>query len=271
MRLSLPCEPLLVALASASKAATLPLLPLIVEACLDVAGVAIAIWTLWICLGLPIGGHLRRAFGLISVGGLAFALSHVLDTILQLLDVDAAILIHQGAVLLALLCFLPGLAALTDALPPLQGASGVSAQLRVWPLAVGLIFISSAISFILYGVSTLAEVATFLVLDSGIVILAGIALALVVRARLGGPIGRALWLALLGLLLFSLAHPLQAWLYQIAEDATPLLNIAHRLIVMPAFLLFASSLTTVARSLSTTFLREKAFPAELRAEEDSAG
>jgi hypothetical protein len=271
MSLSLPCGFFLNALASASKVASIPLLPVIVEASLDVAGVAIAIWTLWTCLGLPIGGHLRRAFGLISVGGLAFALSHVLDTILQLLGVDAAILIHQGTVLLALLCFLPGLAALTDALPPLQRAGRATAQLQPWPLVVGLIFISSAISFILYGVSALAEVATFLVLDSGILILTGIALALVVRARLGGPIGRALWLALVGLLLFSLAHPLQAWLYQIAEEATPILNIIHRLIVMPAFLLFASSLATVARSLSTTFLHEKAFPAGQRTEEGSAG
>lgn len=260
MYTSLPGGFFLAALAGALRAAAISLPLLLVEACLDVAGVAIAIWTLWTCLSLPIGGHLRRAFGLISVGGLAFALSHVLDTILQLLDVDAAILIHQGAVLLALFCFLPGLAALTDALPPLQGNVEVTPRLRLWPLAVGLIFSASAISFILYGVSVLAEVATFLILDGGILILAGIALGLVMQARLGGPIGRALWLALLGLLLFGLAHPLQAWLYQIADEATPILNIIHRLIVMPAFLLFASSMATVARSLSTTFLYEKAFP-----------
>jgi hypothetical protein len=219
-----------------------------------VVGVAIAIWTLWTCFGLALGGHLRRAFGLISVGGLAFALSHVLDTILQLLNIDAATLIHQGAVLLAMLCFLPGLAALTDSLPPLQRAAGATDRLQLWPLAVWLTFSSSAISFILYGVSALAEAVTFLVLDGSILVLAGITIVLVVRARLGGPIGRALWLALLGLLLFSLAHPLQAWLYQATDEAAPVFNILHRLIVMPAFLLFASSLATVARGLTATSL-----------------
>ena len=226
----------------------------VLEAGLDVVGVAIAIWTLWTCLGLPLGGHLRRAFGLISVGGLAFALSHVLDTILQLLNLDAAILIHQGAVLLAMLCFLPGLAALTDALPPLQGAVGATTRLQLWPLAVGLTFSGSAIGFILYGVSALAEAVTFLVLDGSILVLAGVTVVLVVRARLGGPIGRALWLALLGLLLFSLAHPFQAWLYQATDETTPVLNLLHRLIVMPAFLLFARSLATVARGLTATVL-----------------
>ena len=226
--------------------------PLAIEinALLDLTGVAIAIWTLWTTIWLRLGGQLHRAFRFISFGAFAFALSHLLDSILQLLNLDYALLIHQGAVLTAILCFVPGLAGLTDSLPTTRQRSTPSLQL--WPLAVGLVVIVGALSFILYGVGPLAEAWAFVGLDSGLVLLSGVCLALVIRARLGGAVGRSLWLALLGLVIFSLAHPLQAWLYEETTIAPSLLGIVHRLIVIPAFFLFAFSITSVARSVKFT-------------------
>jgi hypothetical protein len=226
--------------------------PLAIEinALLDLTGVAIAIWTLWTTIWLRLGGQLHRAFRFISFGAFAFALSHLLDSILQLLNLDYALLIHQGAVLTAILCFVPGLAGLTDSLPTTRQRETPSFQL--WPLAVGLVVIVGALSFILYGVGPLAEAWAFVGLDSGLVLLSGVCLVLVIRAHLGGAVGRSLWLALLGLVIFSLAHPLQTWFYEETTIAPSLLGIVHRLIVIPAFFLFAFSITSVARSVKFT-------------------
>lgn len=224
---------------------------LAITALLDFAGLAAAIWTVWSSIWFLPGGNLLRAFRLISVGSLAFALSHILDTILQLLDVDAATLIHQGFVLISVLLFLPGLASLADALPSFTAAQGGHLpSIKFWPLAIILTMSGSAFCFILYGAGALAETTTFVVLDGSLLILAGACFVLVVRARLGGPIGRSLWLALLGLVLFSLAHPVQVWFYEQTSYAPDLLGIAHRLIVIPAFFLFALSISSAARSLN---------------------
>ncbi|HLW02319.1 MAG TPA: hypothetical protein VKT82_26925 [Ktedonobacterales bacterium] len=223
---------------------------IIITALLDFAGLAIAIWTVWSSIWLQRGGHLLHAFRFISLGSLALALSHLLDTILQMLNIDAATLIHQGAVLLAVLLFLPGLANLTDALPAFDPTKSEQLpRVKLWPLVTVLIIIISALSFIFYGLGLLAEVAAFFMLDGSLLILAALCLALVVRARLGGAIGHSLWLAVFGLILFSLAHPVQAWFYEQTDYAPDLLGIVHRLIVIPAFFLFAISITYAANAL----------------------
>jgi hypothetical protein len=222
-----------------------------ITALLDFAGLSIAIWTFWSSISFQPGGDLRRAFRLISLGSLAFALSHLLDTVLQLLDVDAAILIHQGAVLVSVLLFLAGLANLGDTLSSFSHTKAEYVPLlKFWPLAVGLTLIISAFSFILYGVGALAETAAFFALDGSLILLSGICLALLIRAGLGGPIGRSLWLAILGLLLFTLAHPIQVWFYEQTNYAPDLLGIIHRLIVIPALFLFAISITNAAHTLN---------------------
>src|SRR5262249_52538658 len=160
-----------------------------ISAILDCAGMALAIWTFWSCLDLPEGGQLRRAFWLISLGSLAFALSHALDTGLQFADIDAATLIHQGAILGSILLFLPGLASLTDPFSTSLRAEAEQAQpFRLVPLAVGVTLFIGAGSFILYGAGALAETATFFALDGCLVLLTGVALALFARARLGGAV-----------------------------------------------------------------------------------
>ena len=206
------------------------LLAVVITALLDLSAVAIAIWTLGTTVWLHLGGQLQRAFRLISFGSFAFALSHLLDTILQLLNLDYALLIHQGAVLTAILCFVPGLAGLTESLPTSARQKNEPA-LQLWPLAVGLVVIVGTLSFSLYGVESLAEALAFAGLDSGLILLSGICLALV------------------GLLIFSVAHPLQVWFYEETTIAPSLLGIVHRLFVIPAFFLFAFSLTNVARSV----------------------
>lgn len=224
---------------------------LAISALLDFAGLAAAIWTVWSSIWFLPGGSLSRAFRLISIGSLAFALSHVVDTLLQLLDVDAATLIHQGFVLISVLFFLPGLASLADALPAFSTAPGEHLpSLKLWPLVIILTVSSSAFSFILNGIGVLAESVAFILLDGSLLILVCTCVALVVRARLGGPIGRSLWLALLGLVLFSLAHPVQVWFYEQTNYAPDLLGIVHRLIVIPAFFLFALSISSAAHSLN---------------------
>ena len=227
--------------------------PLAIEitALLDLTGVAIAIWTLWTTTWLRLGGQLQRAFRFISFGAFAFAFSHLIDSILQLLNLDYALLIHQGAVLTAILFFVPGLAGLTNSLPA-YGRQKDKPSLQVWPLIIGLVVVVGALSFILYGVGPLAEAWAFIGLDSGLILLSGVCLALVIRARLGGAVGHSLWLALLGLVIFSLAHPLQVWFYEETTIAPSLLGIVHRLIVIPAFFLFAFSITNVARSVKFT-------------------
>lgn len=218
------------------------------ESLLDLAGLAIAIWTLWSSLWLRLGGQLQRAFQLISLGALAFACSHLLDSILQLLGLDSALLIHQGAVLTSMLLFMSGLANLADALPTLNGKQDNNAP-RLWPLAVGLAVVIGSLCFILYGLGPLSETLAFIGLECGLILLSITCLALVTRARLGGTVGRSLWQAVLGLLLFSLAHPVQVWFYEETSYAPELLGIIHRLIVIPAFFFFAWSITGVARGL----------------------
>lgn len=242
------------ALAAAASSTTNSLPALEIAAVFDFAGLTIAIWTLWSCIELPAGGALRRAFWLISLGSVAFAFSHVLDTILQLLDIDAATLVHQGAIIVSILFFLPGLASLTDVLPIFRRRKTEPVPpLRLWPFAVALTLVISAGSFILYGVGALAETVAFFALDGSLLLLAGISLIFIVRAQLGGTIGHSLWLALLGLLLFSLAHPVQVWFYATTNYPSDLLGAVHRLIVMPAFFLFAFSITRVVRSLARSF------------------
>jgi hypothetical protein len=225
---------------------------------LDLAGLTIAIWTLWTSIWLPLGGNLLRAFRLIALGSLAFAFSHLLDTLLQnlqLTSLEAALVIHHAAVLTAMILFVPGLASLADALPGLAAARPAAPRLRLWPVAVGLSLAIGAISFILYGFSLETETLAFLGLDGSLFLLSGACLVLVVRARLGGPVGASLWFALLGLVIFSLAHPLQAWLYEQASGSAGVLAVLHRAVVIPAFCLFAISITNLGQRLS----RSKAF------------
>lgn len=221
-----------------------------VVALLDFSGLAMAIWTFWSSIWLRLGGDLFRAFRLISIGGLAFAFSHLLDTILQLLDIDASTLIHQGTVLLSVLFFLPGLASLADAVPSFSVARKSAQPGKFLPISVGLTISISAVSFILYGINAVAETVAFLALDGSIILLAGVCLILVLRARLGGTIGRSLWQGMLGLLIFSMAHPVQVWFYEQTSYPPDTLAMLHRLIVIPAFCLFAISITSVARTLS---------------------
>ncbi len=123
-------------------------------------------------------------------------------------------------------------------------------QSAFWPISVCLTLSIIAASFILYGINALAETAAFVALDGSIVLLAGACLILVIRARLGGTVGRSLWQAMLGVIIFSMAHPVQAWFYEQATYSPDTLAILHRLIVIPAFCLFAVSMTSVARTLS---------------------
>lgn len=234
------------------------LLDLELAGLLDLAGLAIAIWTMWSSLWLPLGGNLLRAFRLIAVGAFAFAFSHLLDTLLQnlqLTSLAAATVIHHGAVLAAMLLFVPGLASLADALPRLASPLPDATSFRLWPLAVGLALTIGALSFILYGFNPEAEFWAFIGLDGSLILLSGVCAFLVLRARLGGPIGASLWFALLGLLIFGLAHPLQAWLYEQTNYTAGVLAVLHRAVVIPAFCLFAISITNLGQKLS----RSKAF------------
>lgn len=221
-----------------------------IVALLDFTGLTIAIWTMWSSVWLRLGGELLRAFRLIAIGGVAFAFSHLLDSILQLLGLEDATLIHQGTVLLSVMLFLPGLASLADAVPSFAGGSKHAQSIKLGPIAVGLTLSISAASFILYGIGALAETVAFLALDGSIILLAGVCLILVLRARLGGTIGRSLWQGMLGLLIFSMAHPVQVWFYEQTSYPPDTLAMLHRLIVIPAFCLFAISITSVARTLS---------------------
>jgi hypothetical protein len=164
-------------------------------------------------------------------------------------------MIHQGAILGSILLFLPGLASLTETFSPrLRAKAGQAQPLGLLPLAIGATLLIGAGSFILYGAGALTETVTFLVLDGSLLLMTVVSLALFARTQLGGAIGGSLRLALLGLLLFSLAHPVQAWLYEETTYAPDLLGVAHRLFVMPAFFLFAWSINGVVRSLSASRL-----------------
>jgi hypothetical protein len=230
-----------------------PLIAQQVSGVLDLVGLAVGIWTLWSSVTLPLGGNLQRAYRLIGFGALAFALSHVLDSFiagLNFLPAEQNLLLTQGTVLLSMLLFVPGLAGLAGILPTLPSARKMAPLPPLWPLAVGLAFMISAFSFILDGVSPESIIVAYIGLDSALVIIAGLCVFLLLRARIGGVIGRSLGLALAGLLIFSLAHPLQIWLFEETTLSGDTLGILHRLIVMPALALFALSLNRVARSVN---------------------
>jgi hypothetical protein len=225
---------------------------------LDLLGLAAGIWVVWSTLSLPIGGNFQRAFRLIGLGSLAFAISHLIDSLVSdthLLSSEQLVLLMQGMVLISLLFFVPGLAGLADTLPLLSHRQLVPLP-RFWPFAVALVIIIGMFSFILYGVSPEAETVAFVGLDGSIIIITGLCMLLLLRARIGGAIGYSLWLVLLGLLVFSLAHPLQAWLYLETNLPSSTLAVLHRLIVMPALLLFALSVTRLSRKLSTSLYIE---------------
>ncbi len=223
------------------------------ETLLDLLGVIAAIWTLWSFIWLPLKGIAMGAFRLIAVGGMLFALLHVLDTLFQVWGVlprGLPTLMHFGLVLVALVYFLFGLARLADAVAEWQSAGALFPTPRWWPVSVGLALMLLATSFIIYGLSLLTLIWASLALDAGIVLLACACAAQVWRARLGGALGGALLLALAGLLVFSLAHPVQTW-FSVA-DVVPgaFSHVVHRLFIIPAFLLFSASITRLSRALA---------------------
>jgi len=220
---------------------------------LDLVSLTIAIWTLWVAFFLKLGGALQRAFRVIAIGTLIFALSHIVDALiaeLHLLPGQTSILVHQCGVLAATMLFVTGIGRLAGELPKLSSSPQEASFSLLWPLVIGLVICVAAFSFILYGLSLEAAVVAFIGIDGCLIFLICLCCVLLLRARIGGVVGRSLWLAFLGLLFFGLAHPLQTWtLFE--KPSTPLENaILHRLIVVPAFLLFASSLTVLARSLN---------------------
>jgi hypothetical protein len=224
-----------------------------IEAVLDLLGVIAAIWTLWVFVWLPLKGIALSAFRLITLGGIMFALLHVLDTIFQvwsILSKGLPTLIHFGLVLVALVFFVLGLARLADAVSAWQLPQEELPAQRWRLLVVGLAIVAGALSFIIYGFSLLAVFWADVVMDAGIVLLACACAVQVWRAQLGGAIGGALWLALAGLLTFSLAHPVQTWL-AVAQLTPPALGpLLHRLVVIPAFLLFSASITRLSHALT---------------------
>lgn len=233
------------------------------EVLLDLVGFIAAIWTLWSFAWLPLKGLAMSAFRLIALGGMIFALLHVLDTLFQvwgILPRGLPTLIHFGLVLVALIYFVLGLARLADAISAWQLAQGELSSLRWWPVAVGLAVILGAISFIIYGFNLAAVVWASIALDAGIVLLTLTCAFQVWRARLGGAIGGALYLALTGLVIFSLAHPAQTWFSAIQIVSAPLLPLFHRLAVIPAFLLFSASITRLSRALAPQLQQ----PAEMK-------
>lgn len=222
---------------------------------LDLIGVAVGIWTVWSSISLPIGGNLQRAFRLIGVGALAFACSHVIDSLvvnLHLASDEQGLLIMQATVLVSMLFFVPGLARLAEMLPTLPSARKPGSFPQVWPFMLPIIILIGAFSFIFYGVSPEGETVAFIGLDGLLTGMALLCIVLVVRARIGGVIGRALWMAMLGLLLFCLAHPLQLLLYDQADLPSGANDVLHRLIVIPALLFFALSITRLGRKLNAS-------------------
>lgn len=231
---------------------------------LDLMGLAVGIWTIWSSITLPLDGKLQRAFQLIGFGALAFAMSHLIDSLvgdLRLLSGEQTLLLTQGTVLISMLFFIPGLAGLADVLPMLSSARRLARIPHFWPLAIVLAGMIVAFSFVLFGISPEAEAAAFIALDGVILLIAGLCVLLLLRTHIGGVIGRCLWLAMVGLVLFSLAHPLQVWLVNASGLPDTTLAIIHRLIVMPSLMLFALSLTSLARRLSASLYGLPARPA----------
>ncbi|HEY7356023.1 MAG TPA: hypothetical protein VH590_06135 [Ktedonobacterales bacterium] len=238
-------------LVAASNLELAPLTAFEVTGLIDLTGFLVAIWTFWSTTSLLLGGQLQRSFRFISWGILAFATSHLFESLtrgLQILVNGPDVLVTQGAVLVSLLFFIPGLAGLADAMPMFHHKQSES-QLKIWPLAVGLAIMIGSFSFILYGFSPEAEIIALIGLDGSLILIAAVCVFLLLRARIGGVIGSSLWLAMLGLLLFSLAHPLQAWLYETTNLSADTLAVLHRLIAGPAFILFALSIARLAHGL----------------------
>jgi hypothetical protein len=231
------------------------LLPFELSGALDLAGLAIATWTLWVFLSLPLQGTLRRAFRFISLASLALAFSHVLDSLVQalgLLPFQSATLLHQGEMLVSMLLFVPGMASLAESFSRVSPSTKKLSS-HLWSMTIGFITGVASLSFIIYGIAPEAEAVAFAGINTCLIVLAGISCWLLVRARIRSVVGWSLWLAVLGLVIFSLAHPLQAWSVLQPGDSTygP---VFHRLLVMPAFFLFALSITHLARRLSQNVL-----------------
>jgi uncharacterized membrane protein YidH (DUF202 family) len=223
------------------------------EAVLDVVGVIAAIWTLWIFAWLPLKGIAMSAFRLIAIGGVIFAFLHVLDTLFSVWTVlpkGLPGLVHFGLVLVSLVLFVLGLARLADAVTAWQRSKEQPASVRWWQLAVALALVLLATSFIIYGFDLLAVVWAAYAIDAGIIVLSITCAFQVWRARLGGAVGGALYLALIGLLIFSLAHPTQTWLAVAQIVSGPIGPLLHRLVVIPAFLLFSASIARLSRALT---------------------
>ena len=235
------------------------------EAVLDTIGVIAAIWTLWIFAWLPLKGIAMSAFRLIAVGGLIFALLHVLDTLFDewhILPKGLPGLIHFGLVLVSLVAFVLGLARLADAVTTWHLPEEQFPTARWWPLAIGMALILLALSFIIYGFSLLMVIWATLAIDAGIVLLSFTCAVQVWRARLGGAIGGAMYLALVGLLIFSLAHPAQTWLSSLDFVSGPVAGLLHRLVVIPAFILFSASIARLSRALAPQMEQRVPVPAE---------
>ena len=224
---------------------------------LDLVGLAAAIWTLWTSLSLPLGGQLKRSYRCIAWGTLAFAASHLLESFFQgtqVLGGEQAYMLMQAAVPASILFFVWGLIGISETFPGFSSNDQGSPLAFAWPLAVNLVIAIGAFSFIFYGVSTQAEVVALVGLEGGLFILTGLCVFLLIRARLRGAIGHSLWLAMLGLLLFSLAHPLEIWLIEGTNLSGDLIAVLHRVVVMPALILFAISITRLAHYLNQALL-----------------
>ncbi len=224
---------------------------------LDLAGLATAIWTLWTLLSLPPGGQLKRSYRCIAWGILAFAASHLLESFFQgtqVLGGEQAYMLMQATVPASILFFVWGLVGISEALPGFSSNDQGSPLAFIWLLVVSIVIAIGAFSFIFYGFSTQAEVVALIGLESSLLILTGLCVFLLIRARLRGAIGRSLWLAMLGLLLFSLAHPLEIWLIEGTRLSGDLIAVLHRVIVMPALILFAISITRLAHHLNQALI-----------------
>ncbi len=232
-------------------------LPVFWEALFDLVGVMSAIWTVWALAWLPVEGLLRNAFRFVTIGSLTFALLHVSDTVLRqghLLPGSLVSLIHIGSMLLAMVFFVLGLARLADAVT--WERTEARPPMRWWPLSVGVALCLGILSFIIYGLSASAVVWATVGISAGLILLTVVCLVQVLRARLGGMVGSALWLALLGLIVFCLVHPLQAWLFDARLiTPSPISPVLHRLFVIPAFLLFSASMARLSRGLTSPVSR----------------
>jgi hypothetical protein len=238
------------------------------EALLDAVGVIAAIWTVWIFAWLPLKGIAMSAFRLIAVGGVLFAVLHVLDTLFsvwKILPSGLPSLVHWGLVLISLIYFVFGLARLADAVSAWRLPEDQTIKQAWWPMMVALALILLAVSFIIYGFKIETVFWAVMALNVGIVFLSFTCAVEVWRAHLGGAVGGALYMALLGLLIFSLAHPLQTAFVQFDVVSGPIVPLVHRLGVIPAFLLFSASIARLSRALAPQIGQTASAPVARRA------